>query len=398
MNIPDFVKGNRITLLRNGSEYFPALEAAIDRAKNIVHLETYIFEYDATGIRISEALKRAARRNVTVRLLLDGFGSQDLPKDEVQNMLNAGVQILIFRKEISPFRLRRNRLRRMHRKLAAIDSSIAFVGGINIIDDLNHPEPLPPRYDFAISIEGPLQRDIFLAARRLWMIVALSRLKKNWIKYDEISCSINRLNDDQHGALIIRDNFRHRHDIEDVYLHAITNASREIIISNAYFLPGINLRRALSDAAKRGLRVTLLLQGKIEYHLQHYATQALYGSLLDAGIEIYEYHKSYLHAKVAVIDQHWSTVGSSNIDPFSLLLAREANVVVDDEAFATQLKLCLENAMAEESIRVLQDKWENQRWSSRAICWISYYIVRVLRGMIGYNRKKVPLNLKDFKV
>ena len=394
MNIPDFVNGNRITLLRNGSEYFPALEAAIDRAQNIVHLETYIFEYDATGIRISEALKRAARRNVTVRLLLDGFGSQDLPKDAIQNMLNAGVQILIFRKEISPFRLRRNRLRRMHRKLAAIDSSIAFVGGINIIDDLNHPEPLPPRYDFAISIEGPLQRDIFLAARRLWMIVALSHLKRNWIKYDEISCSINRLNDNQRGALIIRDNFRHRHDIEDVYLHAITNASREIIISNAYFLPGINLRQALSDAAKRGLRVTLLLQGKIEYHLQHYATQALYGSLLDAGIEIYEYNKSYLHAKVAVIDQHWSTVGSSNIDPFSLLLAREANVVVDDEAFATQLKLCLENAMAEESIRVLQEKWETQRWSSRAICWISYYIVRVLRGMIGYNRKN---NTPEFK-
>lgn len=395
MNIPDFVKGNRITLLRNGSEYFPALEAAIDSAQNIVHLETYIFEYDATGIRISEALKRAARRNVTVRLLLDGFGSQDLPKDEVQNMLNAGVQILIFRKEISLFRLRRNRLRRMHRKLAAIDSSIAFVGGINIIDDLNHPEPLPPRYDFAISIEGPLQRDIFLAARRLWMIVALSRLKKNWIEYDEISCSINQLNGNQRGALIIRDNFRHRHDIEDVYLHAITNASREIIISNAYFLPGINLRRALCDAAKRGLRVTLLLQGKIEFHLQHYATQALYGSLLDAGIEIFEYHKSYLHAKVAVIDQHWSTVGSSNIDPFSLLLAREANVVVDDEAFATQLKLCLENAMAEESIRVLQDKWKNQRWSSRAICWISYYIVRVLRGMIGYNRKN---NAPEFKI
>jgi cardiolipin synthase len=394
VNIPDFVKGNRITLLRNGSEYFPALEAAIDKAQNIVHLETYIFEYDATGIRISEALKRAARRNVTVRLLLDGFGSRDLPKGEVQNMLNAGVQILIFRKEISLFRLRRNRLRRMHRKLAAIDSSIAFVGGINIIDDLNHPEPLPPRYDFAISIEGPLQRDIFLAARRLWMIVALSRLKKNWIKYDEISCSINRLNDNQCGALILRDNFRHRHDIEDVYLHAITNASREIIISNAYFLPGINLRRALSDAAKRGLRVTLLLQGKIEFHLQHYATQALYGSLLDAGIEIYEYHKSYLHAKVAVIDQHWSTVGSSNIDPFSLLLAREANVVIDNEAFAMQLKLCLENTMAEESTRVLQEEWKSQRWSSRAICWISYYIVRILRGMIGYHRKN---NTPKFK-
>lgn len=387
MNTPNFVTGNRITLLQSGSEYFPALEAAINKANNIIHLETYIFEYDATGIRISEALKKAARRNVVVRLLLDGFGSQDLPQDEIQNMLNAGIQVLIFRKEISPLTLQRNRLRRMHRKMAVIDSSIAFVGGINIVDDLNSPEALPPRFDFAVSIEGPLQREVFLAAQNLWMIVALSRLKKNWIKYSEMSSSINQLIDDQRGALIIRDNFRHRHDIEDAYLHAIANASSEIIISNAYFLPGINFRRALSDAAKRGLRVVLLLQGKIEYHLQHYATKALYGSLLEAGIEIYEYHKSYLHAKVAVIDQHWSTVGSSNIDPFSLLLAREANVVIDNKAFAMQLKLSLENAITEESIRVLQEKWKNQRWITHVICWISYYIVRFLRGMIGYKRK-----------
>ena len=358
MNTPNFVTGNRITLLQSGSEYFPALEDAINKANNIIYLETYIFEYDATGIQISEALKKAARRNVVVRLLLDGFGSQDLPQDEIQNMLNAGIQVLIFRKEISPLTLQRSRLRRMHRKMAVIDSSIAFVGGINIVDDLNSPEPLPPRFDFAVSIEGPLQREVFLAAQHLWMIVALSRLKKNWIKYSEVSSSINQLIDDQRGALIIRDNFRHRHDIEDTYLHAIANASSEIIISNAYFLPGINFRRALSDAAKRGLRVVLLLQGKIEYHLQHYATKALYGSLLEAGIEIYEYHKSYLHAKVAVIDQHWSTVGSSNIDPFSLLLAREANVVIDNKAFAMQLKLSLENAITEDSIRSATRKME----------------------------------------
>ncbi|MEE8618314.1 MAG: cardiolipin synthase ClsB [Nitrosomonadaceae bacterium] len=387
MRVPNFVEGNRITLLRNGSEYFPALESAIDRAQHEVHLETYIFKHDATGIRISEALKRAARRDVTVRLLLDGFGSQDLPQEVIQNMLNAGVQVLIFRKEISPFRLQRNRLRRMHRKLAVIDANIAFVGGINVIDDLNHSEPLPPRFDFAISIEGPLQNKIILAARHLWRIVALARLKKRWVKHNEIPCPTNQPCGNQRGALVIRDNFRHRHDIEEVYLHAITNAHSEIIIANAYFLPGINLRRALSDAARRGLRVVLLLQGKIEYHLQHYATQALYRNLLDAGIEIYEYHKSYLHAKVAVIDRHWTTVGSSNIDPFSLLLAREANVVVDDESFAAQLRLCLENAMAKESTRVLQEKWKDQSWIRRTMSWISYYIVRVLRGLVGYKRK-----------
>ena len=386
MKVPDFVEGNRITLLRNGSEYFPALESAIDRAQHEVHLETYIFEYDATGIRISEALKRAARRGVTVRLLLDGFGSQNLPQEAIQNLLNTGVQVLIFRKEISPFRLRRNRLRRMHRKLAAVDASIAFVGGINVIDDLNHPEPLLPRFDFAISIEGPLQRQLMLATKHLWKIVAISRLKR-WVRHNETPYLTIQPSGNQRGALVIRDNFRHRHDIEEVYLHAITNACSEIIIANAYFLPGINLRHALSDAARRGLRVVLLLQGRIEYHLQHYATLALFGSLLDAGIEIYEYHKSYLHAKVAVIDRRWSTVGSSNIDPFSLLLAREANVIVDDELFANQLRFCLENAMVEESTRVLQEKWKDQSWISRTMSWVSYYIVRVLRGMVGYNRK-----------
>ncbi len=386
MKVPDFVEGNRITLLRNGSEYFPALESAIDRAQHEVHLETYIFEYDATGIRISEALKRAARRGVTVRLLLDGFGSQNLPQEAIQNLLNTGVQVLIFRKEISPFRLRRNRLRRMHRKLAVVDASIAFVGGINVIDDLNHPKPLLPRFDFAISIEGPLQKQLMLATKHLWKVVAMARLKR-WVRHNETPYLTIQPSGNQRGALVIRDNFRHRHDIEEVYLHAITNACSEIIIANAYFLPGINLRHALSDAARRGLRVVLLLQGRIEYRLQHYATLALFGSLLDAGIEIYEYHKSYLHAKVAVIDRRWSTVGSSNIDPFSLLLAREANVIVDDELFANQLRFCLENAMVKESTRVLQEKWKDQSWISRTMSWVSYYIVRVLRGMVGYNRK-----------
>lgn len=386
MKMPDFVEGNRITLLRNGSEYFPALESAIDRAQHEVHLETYIFEYDATGIRISEALKRAARRGVIVRLLLDGFGSQHLPQEAIQNLLNTGVQVLIFRKEISPFRLRRNRLRRMHRKLAVVDASIAFVGGINVIDDLNHPAPLLPRFDFAISIEGPLQKQLMLATKHLWKVVAMARLKR-WVRHNETPYLTIQPSGNQRGALVIRDNFRHRHDIEEVYLHAITNACSEIIIANAYFLPGINLRHALSDAARRGLRVVLLLQGRIEYRLQHYATLALFGSLLDAGIEIYEYHKSYLHAKVAVIDRRWSTVGSSNIDPFSLLLAREANVIVDDELFANQLRFCLEKAMVEESTRVLQEKWKDQSWISRTMSWVSYYIVRVLRGMVGYKRK-----------
>ena len=138
---------------------------------------------------------------------------------------------------------------------------------------------------------------------------------------------------DMRAAFVVRDNLRHRRDIEEAYLEAIGAAQQEILLANAYFLPGRRFRRALADAAQRGVQVTVLLQGRVEYRLLHHATQALYGALLGGGIRIFEYHQSFLHAKVAVIDGRWSTVGSSNIDPFSLLLAREANVIVADARF-----------------------------------------------------------------
>ena len=138
---------------------------------------------------------------------------------------------------------------------------------------------------------------------------------------------------------MIRDNLRYRRDIERAYLAAIRTAKREILIANAYFFPGVRFRRALIAAAQRGVRVTLLLQARVEYLLLHYASRALYGQLLAAGIEIQEYHRSFLHAKVAVVDDHWATVGSSNIDPYSLLMAREANVFVRDPHFADQLRV-----------------------------------------------------------
>ena len=316
-----FISGNIITLLHNGAEYFPKLEAAIEAAQHEIYLETYIFEYDQIGIRIVDALTRAARRNVTVHLLIDGFGSRNLPATVIQNMLDMGIKILIFRPQ--KFRLKRHRFRRMHRKLVVLDARIAFVGGINIIDDQDTPEMQAPRLDYAVQIKGPLLTKIHSAVRFLWMLAAWAHFKKRMISQPVLQPS-DLPQGHQKATFAIRDNLRHRHDIERAYLDAIHHAHSEIIIANAYFLPGRQFRKALNKAARRGVRVMLLLQGKVEYRLQHYATHALYGKLLNAGIEIYEYNKSYLHAKVAVIDHHWATVGSSNIDPFSLLLARES--------------------------------------------------------------------------
>jgi cardiolipin synthase len=191
---------------------------------------------------------------------------------------------------------------------------------------------------------------------------------------------------DTAAALVVRDNFRHRTDIEEAYLEAIAAAREEILLANAYFLPGRRFRRALIEAANRGVRVVLLLQGRADHPLQRYASLAFYGLLLDAGVEIYEYHKSVLHAKVAVIDLRWSTVGSSNIDPFSLLLAREANIVVEERRFAADLRLSLHRAMEEGAIAVPPMRWRQQPWVRRIRIWAAYALVRLMMGFAGYGR------------
>ena len=381
------VAGNRVTLLHNGAEYFPELEKAIENSASEIFLEAYIFENDGTGRRIAEALKHAAQRGVTVHLLLDGFGSKSLSHDMLAGMTQAGIQVLLFRPEVLSFKFRRQRLRRMHRKLVVIDGRIAFVGGINIIDDMHTPKQVPPRFDYAVKIEGPLLRVFRAAARDLWARVTWTHLRREWRHTKGLRVAFQPCGE-QRAALVTRDNLRHRRDIEQAYLNAIAGAKQEIIIANAYFLPGRNFRRALVNAAARGVRVILVLQGRVEYVLLHYASRALYGYFLDAGVEIYEYHKSFMHAKVAVMDSYWATVGSSNIDPFSMLLGREANVVVEDRGFAQQLRQSLMQAIARGATQVVRERWKNQPLAQRILIWISYGAARFLTGAFGYGREQ----------
>lgn len=389
-NEVNFLPGNQLTLLRGGEAYFPAIEAAFDRAEYEIFLETYIFENDATGRQIAAALKRAALRGVQVYLLIDGYGSKDLPETMLDYLRTGGVKTLVYRPNIAPWTLQRVRLRRMHRKLAVVDRQIAFVGGINIIDDRNSVTDAPPRYDYAVAIEGPLVDVIHLSARRLWSLVAWSRFHKGTVHHTVAPASTLDAGQ-MSAAFLVRDNFRHRRDIETAYLQAIGQAQSEIILAHAYFLPRLGFRHALVDAAGRGVRVILLLQGKVEYMLEYYASRALYGSLLEAGVEIYEYNKSYLHAKVAVIDGHWATVGSSNIDPFSLLLSREANVVVDDKVFGAALKRSLEQTLETDAVQIIADSWKRQPAAIRFLSWLSYGLMRLVMGVSGYSREGSPV-------
>jgi cardiolipin synthase len=367
--VPPLRAGHHLQLLEGSRAFFPALVAAIDAAHREVLLETYIFDFTGSGADVAYALERAGRRGVAVRLVMDGFGTPELPPFWEMRFDAARVQWALYSRTGAFGLLWPGQWRRLHRKLCVIDESVGFCGGINILDDFhdpNHGALSSPRFDFSLQVEGPLVQQMRETMQRQWArIEAVGQLKR--AKWSDAAYELWRAtrahapapstplrqgDANVRAALLLRDNLRNRVVIERSYLRAIGRARNEIIIANAYFVPGGRMRRALVSAARRGVNVNLLLQGRYEYFMQYYASRPVFGALLREGVHIHEYAPSFLHAKVAVIDGHWATVGSSNLDPLSLLLAREANVVVEDARFARRLRERLLHAMVHEGKRM----------------------------------------------
>ena len=358
--IPLLRTGHALQLLEGSAELFPALVQAIDDARREVWLETYIFDFTGSSAEVAWALERAARRGVHVRVVVDGFGSGQPPPAWRERLVAAGVGWRAYSPPGTVGVLWPGNWRRLHRKLCVVDGQVAFCGGINILDDLHDPNhgPLPaPRLDFAVRVVGPLVEEVRGAMLVLWhRRRTLDDLRRSGLagalpgprRRPPPAPVPPAVRQGARATLVLRDNLRFRSSIERAYRRAIGRARNEVIIANAYFVPGRKMRRALVTAARRGVRVVLLLQGRYEYFMQYYATRPVYGALLRAGVEIHEYSPSFLHAKVAVIDGRWATLGSSNLDPLSLLLAREANVVIEDETFASRLRARLMHAVSQE--------------------------------------------------
>jgi cardiolipin synthase len=380
------VPGNRVTLLKNGVEYFPALVAEIDTARSEVRIETYIYADDSAGQMVALALKRAAARGVDARLLLDGFGSRLLPTAFVDDLRAHKVQVFLFRPDRPWQSFSRSSLRRLHRKIAVIDGRVAFVGGINIFDDFSETPTAAPRFDYAVRVEGPLVVPIFRVVHRLWWQVVAMAGKAQRGQFRIPQLSVEPAGDIE-AAFVHRDNFRHRRDIEAMYLDGIRAARRDIFIACAYFLPGRRVRRALTEAAGRGVRVVLLLQGWSDHPLFTRAGHVLYEALLDRGVEIHEYTRTELHAKAAVADDRWATVGSSNLDPFSLLLAREANVAIFDETFARSLRMSIEHEMKTGATAVPRLLWKHRPLLTRFASWFAYGYARLMIGIAGIGAR-----------
>ncbi|MCL2310010.1 MAG: cardiolipin synthase ClsB [Proteobacteria bacterium] len=379
----NFIPGHAIHLLRGGNDFFPALICALDAAQREIWLETYIFADDASGRAVADALIRAVRRGVDVRVLIDGWGARlYLSKTLERELTSVGVDLLFYRPEVEnqPFRFRR--LRRLHRKLCHIDGKVAFIGGINIIDDMNTPGHTPPRIDFAVRVEGPILANIVRTMHRVRTLVELSQLQNITLEEDA-SPAVAEAAGAVRANLIVRDNLNHRHAIERAYRVALGRARQEAIIACAYFFPGWRFQKALIAAAQRGVKVTLLLQERVEYKLMHYAVRTLYEKFLDAGVEIQEYHHSFLHAKVAVIDGQFATVGSSNIDPYSFLMAREANVIIHDPDFAGQLRSALLELITDGAKPVLAAQWQQRTMMMRLLSVLAYGTFRLIMAVTG---------------
>ncbi len=404
-----FSSGNDVKLLCGGDELFPAMHAAIAAARHEVWLATYIFFHDRAARAMADSLVAAAARGVRVRVVVDGFGSKSSLQTLRQWFEDSDVSLAVFRPlDRWAAYLQPGQLRRLHQKLLAVDDERGFVGGINIIDDridLNHGATAMPRLDFAVSLHGPVVQPVAQTARAMWTRAAFGH------EWREELLSLARSAEPLAGArsllqqlrimprptagtaeapqaatvaFVVRDNLRQRRAIERSYVQALETARQRIDIVCPYFYPGRIFRRTLRGAARRGVRVRLLLQGMVDYRFAGLAAQVLYDELLTYGVRIFEYTPAFLHAKVALVDDDWATVGSSNIDPLSLLLNLEANVVVRDDDFSVALAAAIERALA--ASREVTAPPVPRGWTATLrrgfVAWVAHWVMRVA-GLSG---------------
>ena len=409
---PRFVGGNRVELLQGGDELFPRMVQAIQSAQREVWLATYIFHDDPAATAVADALKQAAARGLAVHLVVDGFGSIATLPAVRRLFAGSAVQLEVFRPLDRWYAwLQPEQLRRLHQKLCVCDEAVAFVGGINLIDDrhdINHGWGDAPRLDFAVAVTGPLALAVHATTRAMWArahlwrgwreeVLALARSQRPVKKAMALVRELRGASPDAgaqpvalpalepvRAAFLVRDNVRQRRTIERSLVEAIRHAQTRIDLAVPYFYPGRSFRQALRAAAHRGVRVRLLMQGKFDYRIAALAARAVYDELRDKGVRIYEYMPAPLHAKVALVDSDWATVGSSNIDPLSLLLNLEANVVVRDSDFAAVLAERFDSVFAVSTeITGAPQRSGWRRWlHSGLVAWLAMVYLRVA-GITG---------------
>jgi cardiolipin synthase len=388
-----WIEGNDIRLLENGEEFFPRVLACIANARKEVVVETFILFEDKVGLQLHRALVAAAQRGVQIDVTIDGFGSPDLSDQFIDSLIAVGVRMHVFDPGRRVFGQRMNMLRRMHRKIVVVDGQVAFVGGINFSAD--HLLDFGPeaKQDYSVEIHGPLVAEIQRFTHAALVQGQRYQRERQWWRWRR---RLRTHPDDIEPAgtaaamFVVRDNGQHKSDIEHHYRLAIRAARKRIVIANAYFFPGYRFMRDLRRAARRGVDVRLILQGEPDMPIVKTAASMLYHRLLAAGVRIYEYCERPLHGKVALMDDEWATVGSSNLDPLSLALNLEANVIIRDRTFNHHMHERLMAIMRHSCKQVtLQELGELKGWAL-VRSFFAYHFTRRYPGWASWLPRHVP--------
>jgi cardiolipin synthase len=384
---------NRVELLENGEAYFPRVFEAMRQAKTEILLETFIVFEDKVGDELQEVLIAAAQRGVRITASLDGFGCGELSTGYLGALSEAGVRIQIFDPAPKTLGIRTNWFRRLHRKIVVVDGTIAFIGGINFSAD--HLADFGPeaKQDYSVEVQGPAVADIHHFA--LLQCGRPAHAKYWWQRRRQRRSELAFTDHDGQVRLVYRDNGEHPTDIEEVYRQVLRSAQRRVVIANAYFFPGYRLLREIRDAARRGVDVRLILQGQPDMMAAKLAARMTYDYLLKSGVQIYEYCDRPLHGKVALVDEDWSTVGSSNLDPLSLSLNLEANVLIRDRAFNRDLFERLEDLSNNHCKVMSADKSPRGRVWHMTVGFLVFHFLRHFPAWAGWLPAHQP-RLKRF--
>ncbi|MBK5353916.1 cardiolipin synthase ClsB [Pseudomonas sp. TH41] len=384
---------NRVDLLENGEEYFPRVFEVLRQAQNEILLETFILFEDKVGIELQQILIEAAQRGVRITVSLDGFGCGELSSEFLAALSEAGVHLQIFDPAPKHLGIRTNWFRRLHRKIVVVDGTIAFLGGINFSAD--HLGDFGPeaKQDYSVEVQGPAVADIHHFA--LLQSGRPVRAKYWWQRRRQRRSELAFSDHDGQVRLVYRDNGDHRTDIEEVYRQVLRSAQRRVVIANAYFFPGYRLLREIRNAARRGVDVRLILQGQPDMLVAKLAARMTYDYLLKSGVQIHEYCERPLHGKVALVDEDWSTVGSSNLDPLSLSMNLEANVLIRDRAFNRELFQRLETLSNNHCKAMSADTSPRGRVWHMTIGFLVFHFLRHFPAWAGWLPAHKP-RLKPF--
>jgi len=370
-----WVDGNSVQLLINGEQYYPRVFEAMAQAREEILLETFIIFDDKVGQQLQQVLIDAARRGVRVEVAVDGYGTADLPAGFISAMTDAGVSFHAFDPQPRLVGMRTNLFRRLHRKIVVIDGERAFIGGINYsADHLGDFGPMA-KQDYAVEVTGPVVAQVHAASKRLMSPV---------LQPPSAVRPVTQPAGASTAVLVERDNGLRSTDIETQYLQAFRAAKQRIVVANAYFFPGYRLMRELRNAARRGVEVRLILQGQPDMRWVRALSRLLYNYLLRDGVMIHEYCQRPLHGKVALVDDEWATVGSSNLDPLSLSFNLEANLFIRDRAFNQQLNQHLQALASEQCKAVTLERMIRGYWWRAPLIFMCFHVIRHFPRIAGW--------------